>query len=51
MDAAQTKGQEEDKHIGMEAKKLRKEKKKRKRKVGSKAQKHASKKIILKASP
>ena len=50
MAAAQTKGHEEDKHTGMEGKKIRKERKE-KRKVGSKAQKQASKKIVLKASP
>ena len=52
MAAAQTKGREEDKHTGMQAKKKeKKEKKNEKRKVGSKAQKQASEKIVLKASP
>ena len=49
MAAAQTKGHE-DKHTGLQGKKIRKEKKNEKRKVGSKAQKQASKKIVLKAS-
>ena len=48
MAAAQTKGHE-DKHTGMQGKN-KKEKKTEKRKVGSKAQKQASKKIVLKAT-
>ena len=52
MAAAQTEGHEEDKHTGMQEKrKEKKEKKNEKRKFGSKAQKQASKKIVLKASP
>ena len=49
MAAAQTKGHEEDKHTGMQAK--HKKRKNEKRKVGSKAQKQGNKKIVLKASP
>ena len=48
MAAAQTKGHEEDKHAGMQEKN---KKIKEKRKVGSEAQKQASKQIVLKASP
>ena len=56
MAAAQTKGQEEDKHTGIQGKKKtekkeKKEKKNEKRKVGSKALTQASKKNVLKASP
>ena len=54
MAAAQTKGHEEDKHTRMQEKnKIRKKRKTKneKRKEGSKAQKQASKKIVLKASP
>ena len=50
MAAAQTKGHQ-DKHTGCRKKKDKKEEKNEKRKVGSKAQKQASKKIVLKASP
>ena len=50
MAAAQTNGHEEDKHSGMQEK-MRKEKKNEKGKVGSKAQKQAGRKIVLKASP
>ena len=50
MAAAQTKGHE-DRQNGIQGKKIRKEEKNEKRKVGSKAQKQASKKIVLKASP
>ena len=48
MAAAQTRGHE-DKHTGIQEK--NKKEKNEKRKVGSKAQKQASKKIVLKASP
>ena len=53
MAAAQTKGHEGDKHTGMQGKQRRKKRKTKneKRKVGSKAQKQANKKIVLKASP
>ena len=51
MAAAQTKGHEEDKHTGMQRQKIRKERENEKRKVRSKAQKQASKKIVFKASP
>ena len=49
MAAAQTKGQEEDKHTGMEEKnkKINEKRKTKSRKQGTKA----SKKIVLKASP
>ena len=43
MAAAQTKGREEDKHTGMQGKKIRKRKENEKRKVGSKAQNQARK--------
>ena len=49
MAAAQTKGHEDDKYNGMQVKNQKR--KKRKTKVGSKAQNQASKKIVLKASP
>ena len=48
MAAAQTKGHEEDKRTGMQEKN---KKENEKRKVGSKAQKQASKQIVLKACP
>ena len=48
MAATQTKGHEEDKHTGMQEE-VRK-KSKEKRKVGTKAQKQASRKVVLKAS-
>ena len=50
MAAAQTKGHQ-DKYTGMQREKMRKEKENEKRKVRSKAQKQASKKIVFKASP
>ena len=50
MAAAQTKGHEEHKTY-RDAGKKRKERQNEKRKVGRKAQKQASKKIVLKASP
>ena len=51
MAAAQTKGHEDDKYTGMQREKKRKEKENEQRKVRSKAQKQASKKIVFKASP
>ena len=51
MAAAQTKRHEEDKHTGMQEKKIRKERNMKNEKVGSKAQKQASKKNVLKSSP
>ena len=52
MAAAQTKGHEEDKYTGMQEKnKKRKKRKTKSRKQGIKAQKQASKKIVLNASP
>ena len=47
MAAAQTKGHEEDNDTGMQGKKR---KRKEKRKVGSRVQKQARKKIVLKES-
>ena len=51
MAAAQTKGREEDKHTGMQEKKMRKKRKRKSRKQGIKAQRQARKKIVLNASP
>ena len=51
MAAAQTKEHEEDKHTGMQEKKMRKKRKRKSRKQGIKAQRQARKKIVLNASP
>ena len=50
MAAAQTKGQEEDRHTGMQEK-IRKERKEKRKTKSRKQGTKTSKKIVLKASP